>query len=637
MKTAISILLAVFIHQVFAFEKVDVTKELTLIELRDYSYRYTDTTKLLSVSEIAQLPSSSWKKGVLDRYSTHHEWALLTFVNTSSEDFNKVLFLNNHFIHEADFYFVVDGVLQQEHVASGLARSKQAKLYNDPMYPVKVHFPANSEVKALVRIYDPLSTIHSPFFLMSDKEAMNLKDTRLLFSYLWVGILLLSLTLALFMYISIRQKIFLHYIFLGIATGIIITANIGVLSIFIDSDPFQFVTNYYQIGAVLLIMFMPRFLNCIVPISSYSSWAWKGVKIIGYLAALLALLNCIPAFKLSLLFTSFIIETLVHLSSVVFLYLLVMLFIAAYKREELAITLFIVYLIYLGLAFGVVIAPFLGVDNEGLNTFYLMLGGSVFETVSFMLLMAQVTLSIYNERDKLNRQVQSYQETMMNAIVKGQEAERKRFAEDLHDGFGQMISSLMLNLKSLETIKSSNTDKRMSIFKASTTTLSEMYVELKNICFNLMPQTLIAAGVGEALKEFASRINQSQKIVLEVSLFNMESRLTQVQEISLYRISQEWINNIIKYSDATKIHLQITRDETEATLMIEDNGAGFDKSVLTNGNGNGWKNICSRVNLIKGEVDVETSIDLKGSSLIVNTPISISINVEESFSLSEKS
>ena len=211
----------------------------------------------------------------------------------------------------------------------------------------------------------------------------------------------------------------------------------------------------------------------------------------------------------------------------------------------------------------------------------------------------------------------------MNAIVKGQEDERNRFAKDLHDGFGQMISSLMLNLKGLESLKSTNIEERSNIFKLSSTILSDMYVELKNICFNLMPQKLIAAGVGEALREFASRINQSGSLYLEVSFFDIDQRLEEVQEISLYRISQEWVNNIIKYSDATKIDLQITNNEEEITLVIEDNGIGFDKTLLENGSGNGWKNINSRANLIKGIVELDTTVGLKGTTFILNSPAKI--------------
>jgi two-component system, NarL family, sensor kinase len=131
---------------------------------------------------------------------------------------------------------------------------------------------------------------------------------------------------------------------------------------------------------------------------------------------------------------------------------------------------------------------------------------------------------------------------------------------------------------------------------------------------------LISTGVGEALREFGDRINQSQKICIEISYFNMDEKMSQVQEISLYCISQEWINNIIKYSVAIKIDLQITKDHKEITLLIEDNGIGFDKEILTSGKGNGWKNIISRANLINNVVELDTTPFIRGSTLILNAP-----------------
>ena len=104
-----------------------------------------------------------------------------------------------------------------------------------------------------------------------------------------------------------------------------------------------------------------------------------------------------------------------------------------------------------------------------------------------------------------------------------------------------------------------------------------------------MPQSLVKFGLIPSLKEFADKINDSEKMLVEVLAFDIEERLTDLQEISLYRISQEWVNNILKYSDAEKITIQITKDEHEITLTIEDNGMGFDLEKLTESKGNGWK------------------------------------------------
>ncbi len=229
------------------------------------------------------------------------------------------------------------------------------------------------------------------------------------------------------------------------------------------------------------------------------------------------------------------------------------------------------------------------------------------------------------KREKLLEEEKSNtREAQIKAAITSQENERSRFARDLHDGFGQMISILNLNLKSLREGRADKHD----VFDKSSEVLEEMYQELKGICFNLMPQTLVKHGVKSAINEFAARVNATDRISIETSFFGLDQRLSDIQEISLYRIGQEWVNNVIKYSDADHIVIQVTMDEEEITLMIEDNGTGFDSQVLIEGKGNGWKNMNSRTNLIKGELELDTRVGVKGSTLIINAP-SLLVSKEE--------
>ncbi len=228
----------------------------------------------------------------------------------------------------------------------------------------------------------------------------------------------------------------------------------------------------------------------------------------------------------------------------------------------------------------------------------------------------------WKNRQLLEEQKRLAREAEMNAVISSQEKERNRFARDLHDGFGQLISTLNLNLKNLEAPK--NKDEREKVFSASAAVLEEMYQELKNICFDLMPQTLIKHGLEAALNEFANRISLAERQHVEVNVFGLTERLTDLQEISLYRITQEWVNNILKYSDAQKIVIQITKDHEEITLLIEDDGQGFDKEKLTAGTGNGWRNMTSRSNLIHGELELDTNIGTRGNTLIMNATLQAS-------------
>ncbi len=216
------------------------------------------------------------------------------------------------------------------------------------------------------------------------------------------------------------------------------------------------------------------------------------------------------------------------------------------------------------------------------------------------------------QQERLNTQ-----DAAINATISSQEKERARYARDLHDGFGQMISILNMNLKNLEG--SPKPHERQKVFDESEKIINEMYDELKSICFDMMPQTLIKNGLVDALNEFAVRVNVSDKILLETNFFGLDERLIPVQEISLYRIAQEWINNILKYSDATKITLQLTMDESEMNMIIEDDGMGFDKNLLINGTGNGWKNIQTRAKLLKGEVELDTRVGQKGNTFVISS------------------
>lgn len=221
-------------------------------------------------------------------------------------------------------------------------------------------------------------------------------------------------------------------------------------------------------------------------------------------------------------------------------------------------------------------------------------------------------------------------ETELNAVINSQEKERNRFARDLHDGFGQLISVLKLNLSMLNEKDAQYPEKRMEVFKNSESVINDMYAELRSICFDLMPQTLIKKGLTLALKEFGERINQSKKVSCEVIVFTNQERLTEIIEISLFRISQEWVNNILKYSQADHITIQLTRDEEEITLTIEDDGNGFDVNHFFEGKGNGWRNIQTRVNLIKGHFDLDSQIQGRGTMITVNVPYGIEQNLPTS-------
>jgi signal transduction histidine kinase len=250
-------------------------------------------------------------------------------------------------------------------------------------------------------------------------------------------------------------------------------------------------------------------------------------------------------------------------------------------------------------------------------------------TVVIILLVVVVLLARgrYKRNMQLieNEKQLAVREAFIDATLQSQEAERKRVAQDLHDGMGQLITELRFMIGNIKP--SSTTEERVQFVETGERVLNDMHKEVRAVAFNLMPQTLIQSGVVPALREMALRIGERNPVNVEVTSFEL-NRLSEVQEISIYRICQEWINNVLKYSGASKVEINLVHNGDDISITIEDDGNGFDSSVLEHSKGNGWKNILSRAGLIKASVDIDSTPGRRGTSLLVSVPVAVTAPVE---------
>lgn len=227
-------------------------------------------------------------------------------------------------------------------------------------------------------------------------------------------------------------------------------------------------------------------------------------------------------------------------------------------------------------------------------------------------------IKIKQER-RLNEERLKMKQLQMNVVLESQESERKRFARDLHDGFGQLITAVKIMLGQMQ--QTGELEKRSELAVKSGEVLDTMHTQLREIAHNLMPDQLINEGLSTALKEYATRISKTSGIAIEVNTFGIEKRLNQSVEVNVYRIIQEWINNVIKYSGAKNLTIQLTGYENEINIIIEDNGNGFEKEKLMKSKGWGWKNIQSRLEAINGILEIDTRAGVPGTSFIIDLPI----------------
>jgi signal transduction histidine kinase len=251
---------------------------------------------------------------------------------------------------------------------------------------------------------------------------------------------------------------------------------------------------------------------------------------------------------------------------------------------------------------------------------YLLMGGML-----ALLLLGVALFYVWKLRTERQQQQIAHEqkirirEAQITAVIDSQEKERKRFASDLHDGMGQLMAALQLNIQSLKQW-ASQPDQRDVYFESSEQLIREVHSEIRNIAFNLMPPVLVKEGLIPALHELARKINKAGKLHVTVSVFDLPERFAEVTEVSIYRIAQEFLSNIIKHGSATQATLSFTGYENEVVFTLDDNGRGYNLNTFQINEGNGWRNIHSRLHLIHATIDFDVVEGRPNNTVVITVP-----------------
>ena len=218
---------------------------------------------------------------------------------------------------------------------------------------------------------------------------------------------------------------------------------------------------------------------------------------------------------------------------------------------------------------------------------------------------------------ELQTEIIKQQDLASKAILDAEEKERRRIASDLHDGVGQMLSAALMNLNGLFSgLKlPSETDLKAQQVLAL---INESYDEMRSISHQMMPNALIKTGLASAVKEFIGKLDKDQ-LQVTLATVGLNERLNEQTETVIYRVIQETVNNVIKHAEASKLDIQIIKDEEGIAVTIEDDGKGFNKDKVDFKNGMGLSNIYSRVNFLKGTVEVDSS-EGNGTLIAIHLP-----------------
>ena len=204
------------------------------------------------------------------------------------------------------------------------------------------------------------------------------------------------------------------------------------------------------------------------------------------------------------------------------------------------------------------------------------------------------------------------------SLMEGQESERKRLAQDLHDGIGQMLTGLRLHSEKVKSFSFTNVKQEKS-FDELQNLIQETIEATRTVSFNLAPSVLSDFGVVPAIRILTEQVAKMSDFKFDFQALNVR-RLPEGIEVCLYRITQEAIHNAVKYSKANLIRIELSDDEKFAKLLIIDNGEGFSiKSRIKVLGGSGLKNMQARAELLNGSFKIQSKIG-KGTSIKVEIP-----------------
>lgn len=210
--------------------------------------------------------------------------------------------------------------------------------------------------------------------------------------------------------------------------------------------------------------------------------------------------------------------------------------------------------------------------------------------------------------------------TTINAMVDGQEKERKQIAEDLHDNLGSILATLKLHFENLKMNRDKKIIHQDTLFDKTASLIDQAYFKVRSIAHAKNAGVIADQGLLVAVKMMAEKISSADKIKIEVIDFGLYKRLNNSLEISLFRTIQELITNVIKHAEATHVTLNIYLFDTILNIIIEDNGKGFVPSKIDFKKGMGISSIQTRIKFLKGTFEIDSTLG-KGTSVIINIPI----------------
>jgi signal transduction histidine kinase len=255
------------------------------------------------------------------------------------------------------------------------------------------------------------------------------------------------------------------------------------------------------------------------------------------------------------------------------------------------------------------------------NTLVLIVVISVF-VIGLLSLLYYLYLSRVRQQEtaKMHRRELKYTNEKNQAVLEAELNERKRLASELHDGIGTQLSLAKLTLTNVMDRPDLALEKKENLLRATVGSIDDIIREVKALSDTMTPHALGVKGLKEAIKEMVAKFAQIRNYKIKLSIIGMNSDLKPFASHAIYRTVQELMANALKHADGTEINVQLLQNEDDLTIMIEDDGKGFDVENPAILKRFGLKNARSRVESLNGQFLID-SVAGRGTIITITIPL----------------
>jgi len=230
--------------------------------------------------------------------------------------------------------------------------------------------------------------------------------------------------------------------------------------------------------------------------------------------------------------------------------------------------------------------------------------------------MNQTLTNIFGRIRKQEDELHTEKLRRLRSVIDGQDQERQRLSRELHDGIGQSLIAIKLQLENAET---RNYSMMRAGIDAAKNMIDTTIEDVRNVCNALMPAALNEFGIVSTLRALSSELGALAGFKLVFENEGSLDRMSKKSQVYLYRIAQEALNNIAKHSRATQVTLKLKRDNNIVTLEVTDNGKGFIFDPVSFAQRNGLQNMRERTQLLQGEFTIKSEPG-NGTTILVSIP-----------------